>query len=44
MKKWYESPSLDVEQFAYEDVLTNSSTGIGEGDGKSDTLDDELGI
>jgi|GEM_PF-5208282 hypothetical protein len=44
MKKAYEAPAVDVERFMYEDVLTNSSADIGTGDGKPDTLDDELGI
>lgn len=39
MKKVYETPFVEMEQFLLEDVLTNS--GIGAGDGVIDTLDDD---
>lgn len=45
MKHAYEKPTLVMERFDFEDILTNSS--IGSGDGATDTLDDpadEVGI
>ncbi len=36
--KTYQSPEVEIERFLLEDVLTSS--GIGEGDGVLDTLDD----
>ena len=39
MKKVYETPFVEMENFLLEDVLTNS--GIGAGDGVIDTLDDD---
>lgn len=31
MKKKYNSPSLDMERFVFEDILTDSSLGNGDG-------------
>lgn len=43
MKKPYNTPEIEIEHFLFEDVLTNS--GIGAGDGVIDTLDsDEPGV
>ncbi len=38
MKKEYAPPLAEIDQFTFEDLLTAS--GIGEGDGVIDTLDD----
>ncbi len=38
MYKPYESPEIEIDRFLLSDVLTSS--GIGEGDGVLDTLDD----
>ena len=32
MKQAYESPALDIERFAFADILTLSGTDIGTGD------------
>ena len=32
MKKQYDSPLLDIDIFRFEDVLTNSTIGPGEGE------------
>ena len=39
MKKQYNSPEIEIEQFLLEDILTAS--GIGAGDGAIDTLDSD---
>lgn len=39
MKKVYESPLIEIERFLFEDLLTAS--GIGTGDGVPDTLDSD---
>lgn len=39
MKKQYNSPEIKIEQFLFEDILTSS--GIGAGDGVIDTLDSD---
>lgn len=39
MKKPYNTPEVEIERFLFEDVLTSS--GIGAGDGAIDTLDDD---
>lgn len=39
MKNVYEHPIMNVDLFEWDDVLTNS--GIGAGDGVLDTLNDE---
>ena len=39
MKKEYNSPAIEIEEFLFEDMLTNS--GIGAGDGAIDTLDSD---
>lgn len=39
MKRTYETPLLYIDRFEFEDLLTSS--GIGAGDGVPDTLDDD---
>lgn len=39
MKKEYNAPEIEIDSFFFEDVLTNS--GIGAGDGAIDTLDSD---
>lgn len=39
MKKAYEPPFVEIDRFLFEDILTSS--GIGAGDGVIDTLDDD---
>lgn len=39
MKRTYEPPFVEIDWFSFEDILTNS--GIGAGDGVPDTLDDD---
>lgn len=38
MKSFYEEPEVRVVSFRFEDILTSS--GLGQGDGVDDTLDD----
>ncbi len=42
MKKQYQHPELEIDLFEIEDILTAS--GLGEGDGVVDDLDDETPV